>query len=219
MAAEFIHSVCGYFPPQTGAYTGYTAHNAENWSGLCQFTSKSGPRPRNRGVLRFRLGKRDVMYLARRTWSQDLKLALSVFAFVSLLIGVTLVGLLWNNPRNQATGQEPVQIISDANFDDVFRGQPNADWQKLLYRITVVDFCGELTWHVREGYRIDRNQLQINQPISIADASTLRNRAISMVEEQMNRDGVQDYSFWCSEQGEAAALYFRTVWFQSASLS
>ena len=145
------------------------------------------------------------MNLVRRNWTQDLTLALSVFAVVALLTGVTLVGLQWGNQAAEATAEEPVVAITDANIDDYFSTLERPEWNMLLYRITVVDFCGELTWHVREGYRIDRNNLQVQQPISISDAANLRNRAINLVEEQMNLDGVQDYSVWCAGQGEAAA--------------
>ncbi|MDG1416087.1 MAG: hypothetical protein P8R39_12100, partial [Alphaproteobacteria bacterium] len=112
-----------------------------------------------------------------------------------------------------------VVAISDENMNAVFAEFERPDWNKLLYRITVVDFCGELTWHVREGYRIDRNQLQERQPISIGDAADLRHEAIALVEGQMNRNGVQDYSFWCAGQGQSAANYFRSVWNQHASAS
>ncbi|MGB1157639.1 MAG: hypothetical protein ACPG42_12540 [Alphaproteobacteria bacterium] len=157
------------------------------------------------------------MNLVRRSWTQDLTLALSVFAIVALVTGVTLVGLRWGNQTADAAAQGPAVVITSGNLDEVFSDYQRPDWHKLLYRITVVDFCGELTWHVREGYRIDRNNLQVQQPISISDAANLRNRAINLVEEQMNLDGVQDYSVWCAGQGEAAADYFRNVWYQSAS--
>ena len=152
------------------------------------------------------------MNLVRRNWTQDLTLALSVFAVVALLTGVTLVGLQWGNKVAEANAEEPVVAITDANIDDYFSTLEHPEWNMLLYRITVVDFCGELTWHVREGYRIDRNQLQAKEPISIADAATLRNGAIALVEEQINGNGVQDYAFWCSGQGVVAANYFRSVW-------
>jgi hypothetical protein len=155
------------------------------------------------------------MYLARRTWLQDLKLALGVFAFVALLMAVTLVGLLWNSPGAQKQEASPPPVITRANFDAVFDDLPHADWQKLLYRITVVDFCGQLSWHVREGYRLDRNRLQARMPLSIADAAALRNQAIAMVEAQMNLGGAQDYALWCAGQGEAAAEHFRTAWVES----
>jgi len=152
------------------------------------------------------------MNLVRRSWTQDLTLALSVFAVVALLTGVTLVGLQWGNQIADASADEPALTITDANMDDYFDQFERPSWNKLLYRITVVDFCGELTWHVREGYRLDRYALQEREPISIADAAELRNEAIALVEAQMNRNGVQDYSFWCAGQGESAANYFRSVW-------
>ncbi|MDA9175583.1 hypothetical protein N9O95_00670 [Alphaproteobacteria bacterium] len=157
------------------------------------------------------------MNLVRRSWTQDLTLALSVFAVVALMTGVTLVALRWGNMTANAMTEEPVIAISDENMDTVFAEFERPDWNKLLYRITVVDFCGELTWHVREGYRIDRNQLQERQPISIGDAADLRHDAITLVEGQMNRNGIQDYSFWCSGQGQSAANYFRSVWNQYAA--
>ena len=159
------------------------------------------------------------MNLVRRSWTQDLTLALSVFAVVALMTGVTLVALRWGNVTAEAMTQEPVVAISDENMNAVFAEFERPDWNKLLYRITVVDFCGELTWHVREGYRIDRNQLQERQPISIGDAADLRHEAIALVEGQMHLDGVQDYSFWCAGQGQSAANYFRSVWNQHASAS
>ena len=152
------------------------------------------------------------MNLVRRSWTQDLTLALSVFAVVALLTGVTLVGLQWGNQTADALTDEPAIAITDANMDDYFSQFDRPSWNKLLYRITVVDFCGELTWHVREGYRLDRYLLQEQEPISIADAANLRNEAIALVETQMNLNGVQDYSFWCAGQGESAANYFRSVW-------
>ena len=88
-------------------------------------------------------------------------------------------------------------------------------WYQLLYRITVVDFCGQQTWHVREGYRSNRNRLQAERPISIARAAEIRSEAISLVERQMNQGGVQNYAYWCSVRGGAAASHFRSVWSQS----
>ena len=152
------------------------------------------------------------MNLVRRSWTQDLTLALSVFAVVALLTGVTLVGLQWGNQTADAAADEPAMAITDANMDDYFDQFERPAWNKLLYRITVVDFCGELTWHVREGYRLDRYALQEREPISIAGAAELLNEAIALVEAQMNRNGVQDYSLWCAGQGESAANYFRSVW-------
>ena len=156
------------------------------------------------------------MNLVRRNWTQDLTLALSVFAVVALVTGVTIVGLQWGNLAAEASTEESVFVSTDDNMDAHFSASERPVWNKLLYRITVVDFCGELTWHVREGYRIDRSLLQERQPISIADAAALRNNAISLVESQTNGNGVQDYSFWCAGQGESAANYFRSVWSQHA---
>lgn len=152
------------------------------------------------------------MNLVRRNWTQDLTLALSVFAVVALVTGVTVVGLQWGNQAAQAAVEPPAVVITEENMDAYFSESDRPAWNKLLYRITVVDFCGNLTWHVREGYRIDRQQLKQSDPISIADAATLRNRAITLVESQINGNGAQDYSFWCAGQGEAAANYFRSVW-------
>ena len=157
------------------------------------------------------------MNLVRRSWTQDLTLALSVFAVVALMIGVTLVGLRWGNQTANASADSPSVTITDENMEQYFDQFDRPAWNKLLYRITVVDFCGELTWHVREGYRLDRYRLQEQEPISIADAATLRNEAIALVEAQMNQNGVQDYSFWCAGQGESAAHYFRSVWQLSAA--
>jgi len=156
------------------------------------------------------------MDLVRRSWMQDFKLALGVAAVVLLITGSVLLGLRWDRSDAGVIAQEARVTSNAPEFDQAALSMlHDPEWHQLLYRITVVDFCGQQTWHVREGYRINRNQLQTERPISIARAAEIRSDAISLVERQMNQDGVQNYAYWCSVRGGAAASHFRTVWSQS----
>ena len=121
------------------------------------------------------------MNLVRRNWTQDLTLALSVFAVVALVTGVTIVGLQWGNLAAEPSTEESVFVITDDNMDAHFSASERPVWNKLLYRITVVDFCGELTWHVREGYRM--------RPQSFAGTPTHLNRRRRSTAKQRNFAG------------------------------
>ena len=158
------------------------------------------------------------MDLVRRTWMQDFRLALGVAAVVLLMTGSVLLGLRWDLSGGSTSVQEAPFAADNREFDETALSMlHDPEWHQLRYRITVVDFCGQQTWHVREGYRINRNRLQADQPISIARAAEIRSEAISLVERQMNQDGVQNYAYWCSVQGGAAASHFRSVWSQSVA--
>ncbi len=160
------------------------------------------------------------MDLVRRTWMQDFRLALGVAAVVLLMTGSVLLSLRWDlsGGGTGAGAQEPPVAADGPEFEETALSMlHDPEWHQLLYRITVVDFCGQQTWHVREGYRINRNRLQADQPISIARAAEIRSEAISLVERQMNQDGVQNYAYWCSVRGGAAASHFRSVWSQSVA--
>ena len=156
------------------------------------------------------------MDLVRRTWMQDFRFALGVAAVVLLMTGSVLLGLRWDLSEGPAATQQPSLANDSSAFDEAALALlHDPAWHQLLYRITVVDFCGQQTWHVREGYRINRNRLQAERPISIARAAEIRSEAISLVERQMNQGGVQNYAYWCSVRGGAAASHFRSVWSQS----
>ena len=158
------------------------------------------------------------MDLVRRTWMQDFRLALGVAVVVLLMIGSVLLGLRWDLSGGGTRVQDPPRTADSLAFDETALSMlHDPEWHQLLYRITVVDFCGQQTWHVREGYRINHNRLQADQPISIARAAEIRSEAISLVERQMNQGGVQNYAYWCSVRGGAAASHFRSVWSQSVT--
>lgn len=168
-----------------------------------------------------------LMGLVRRSWIQDVKLALVVSAIVLLLTGSVVLGLRWDLavertslPPESSSGssdQYPAGGVTILRDDLAAKsGHPDeTEWYQLLYRITVVDFCGQQTWHVRAGYQINRNRLQLDRPISIARAAKIRSAAISLVEQEMRHGGVQNYANWCSVRGDAAASHFRSVWSQS----
>lgn len=147
---------------------------------------------------------------------QDFRLALGVAAMLLLMTGSVLLGLRCDLSEGPVATQEQSLANDSPAFDEASLALlHDRAWHQLLYRITVVDFCGQQTWHVREGYRINRNRLQAERPISIARAAEIRSEAISLVERQMNQGGVQNYAYWCSVRGGAAASHFRSVWSQS----